>query len=653
MGTTINIGVLAHVDAGKTSLTERLLHTAGVIDEVGSVDSGDTQTDSLAVERRRGITVRAAVATFTMRGTKVNLIDTPGHADFIAEVERVLGVLDGVIVVVSAVEGVQPQTRLLMRTVAEMGVPALLFVNKVDRRGARCADLVAAISSALSPSVLRMCDVSDLGTPQVAVAPRSFAGTGFAAEAAEVLADVDPGFLQRYVDDQRPVSAAEYWHRVAKRTAVGAMYPVYFGSAVLGVGVGPLLDAVVDLIPASAGTPADDLRGTVFKVERRPTGEKVAYIRVDSGTLAARSPLELHRAGRMSVTARPSRVEVFDRGVCTVPANALPGDIGRVSGLAEARVGDRIGCDDGTRRGRPFAPPGMRTTVKSVDRAEAEALYAALQELTEEDPHINVCRAADGIQVSLYGEVQREVLEVLLAERYGLAVTFSPIEVVCLERPVGTGSALHEFIHRGRNHFWATVGVSVAAGAVGSGVHYQLAVGLGALPLSFYAAIEESVTSTLQQGIYGWEVVDIKVRLTHVGYDAPHSTAGDFRGVTPLVLMQALRRAGTQVLEPVDWFHVDCPIAHTSTVLSTLAAAGATPEAPVFTGDNCAIEGILPAASTQRIRQALPTLTQGEAAMASRPHAHRPTQGQPPRRPRTDANPLNPKEYLLHTTRRV
>src|SRR5216117_2754852 len=133
---TLNLGIVAHVDAGKTSLTERLLHSAGVIDEIGSVDDGSTQTDSLALERQRGITIKSAVASFVVDDTTINLIDTPGHPDFIAEVERALSVLDGVVLVISAVEGVQPQTRVLMRALRRLGMPALLFVNKVDRLGA-------------------------------------------------------------------------------------------------------------------------------------------------------------------------------------------------------------------------------------------------------------------------------------------------------------------------------------------------------------------------------------------------------------------------------------------------------------------------------------------------------------------------------------
>src|SRR5882757_8448311 len=151
---TVNLGILAHVDAGKTSLTERLLFAAGVIDAIGRVDDGSTQTDSLALERQRGITIKSAVASFAIGDVTVNLIDTPGHPDFIAEVDRALSVLDGAVLVISAVEGVQAQTRVLFRALRRLRIPTLLFVNKIDRRGADCARVVRNIADKLSPAIV-------------------------------------------------------------------------------------------------------------------------------------------------------------------------------------------------------------------------------------------------------------------------------------------------------------------------------------------------------------------------------------------------------------------------------------------------------------------------------------------------------------------
>src|SRR3954469_17884464 len=198
---TLNLGILAHVDAGKTTLTERLLYSAGAIDEIGSVDAGTTQTDSLALERERGITIRSAVAAFAIGDVDVNLIDTPGHPDFIAEVERVLSVLDGAVLVVSAVEGVQPQTPLLMRALQRLGVPTLIFVNKIDRGGANTERVVAQIAKRLTAAVVPLGAARNLGTRAATV--DSFEGTA-AASVVEVLAERDDTLLAAYVAGDTP-----------------------------------------------------------------------------------------------------------------------------------------------------------------------------------------------------------------------------------------------------------------------------------------------------------------------------------------------------------------------------------------------------------------------------------------------------------------
>ena len=202
---TLNLGILAHVDAGKTTLTERLLFAAGVIDEIGSVDDGSTQTDTLALERQRGITIKSAVVSFVIDdGVTVNLIDTPGHPDFIAEVERVLNVLDGAVLVISAVEGVQSQTRVLMRTLQRLRIPTLLFVNKIDRAGAGSDRNRQAIAEKLTLAIIAMGSVRDEGTKDARFTPYGTNDVAFTAELAELLADNDDALLTAIVDDPRP-----------------------------------------------------------------------------------------------------------------------------------------------------------------------------------------------------------------------------------------------------------------------------------------------------------------------------------------------------------------------------------------------------------------------------------------------------------------
>ena len=204
--TTLNLGILAHVDAGKTTLTERLLFAAGVIGLPGSVDAGTTQTDSLALERQRGITIKSAVASFHVGDVTVNLIDTPGHPDFIAEVERVLHVLDGAVLVISAVEGVQPQTRILMRSLQRLRIPALLFLNKIDRPGANPERVLREICVRLRLAITRMESVRAPGTHSADVTPLGADDLEFRFRLTELLAERDEGMLAEYVADEAGVA---------------------------------------------------------------------------------------------------------------------------------------------------------------------------------------------------------------------------------------------------------------------------------------------------------------------------------------------------------------------------------------------------------------------------------------------------------------
>lgn len=241
---TLNLGILAHVDAGKTSLTERLLHTAGVIDEIGSVDKGSTRTDSLALERQRGITIKSAVVSFAVDDTTVNLIDTPGHPDFIAEVERVLSVLDGAVLVVSAVEGVQAQTRVLMRTLRRLRIPTLVFVNKIDRGGARCGSVLRDIAEKLTPAVVAMGSVDAPGGRDARCAPYHRTDARFTDRLTELLADHDDALLAAYVENGAVLPYDRLRDELATQTGRSLVHPVYFGSAITGAGVDALIAGV-------------------------------------------------------------------------------------------------------------------------------------------------------------------------------------------------------------------------------------------------------------------------------------------------------------------------------------------------------------------------------------------------------------------------
>ncbi|WP_432009171.1 GTP-binding protein [Streptomyces bacillaris] len=663
---TLNLGILAHVDAGKTSLTERLLHTAGVVDTLGSVDDGSTRTDSLALERRRGITIKSAVVSFTLGTTTVNLIDTPGHPDFIAEVERVLGVLDGAVLVVSAVEGVQAQTRVLLRTLRRLRIPTLLFVNKTDRTGARYGSLLTSIAERLSPDTVAMGATRRLGTREAATAPFTAADPGFTAALTELLTRHDDELLAAYVDDPAALTHAQLLEALAGQTARCLVHPVFFGSAATGAGIDALVDGITGLLPAAPGDARAPARGTVFKVDRTPGGERTAYVRMVEGTVRTREVLRFRSPDGREGEGKVSAVGLFEDGG-EVPAPAVgAGRIARLKGLTGIRIGDSVGEARAEAGGRHFAPPTLETVVLPVRPEDRGALHVALGHLADQDPLIAVRRddIRREVSLSLYGEVQKEVIQATLADEFGVDVTFRTTTTICLERPVGTGSAA-EFIDTDPNPFLATVGLRVDPAPYGSGVEFRREVELGSMPYSLMRAVEETVHSTLSQGIHGWQVTDCVVTQTHSGYwprqshshgtfdKSMSSTAGDFRNLTPLVLMDALRRAGTRVYEPMHRFRLELPTDTFGALVPVLARLGAVPEPPEQRGTLCTVEGVVPAARVHELQQSLPGATRGEGALESAFDGHRPVTGPVPERPRTDHDPLHRKEYLLRTVRRV
>jgi ribosomal protection tetracycline resistance protein len=668
----LNLGIVAHVDAGKTSLTERLLYRGGVIDALGSVDAGSTQTDSLALERRRGITIKTAVASFPLGDVTVNLIDTPGHPDFIAEVERALRVLDGAILVISAVEGVQPQTRVLMRTLCRLRVPTLLFVNKIDRAGAREGDLLADLAARLTPDVVAVSTVHGLGTRGATAHPRGPGDAGLAARLVDVSGD--EALLASFVRDERSVPYGRLREALAERTRTARLYPVFFGSAVTGAGIDDLVAALPGLLPASAGSPEGPARGTVFKVERSPAGARVAYVRMFAGTLRVRDRVPLP-SGPAVVTG----IEAFDGGPAVRAAEVTAGQIAKVHGLHTARIGDPVGSHGRPRRHPPappapktvdpsgredgrlfvpsgpevvgasgrgdghlFAPPTLETVVVPRRGGDGRALRAALVELADQDPLIGL--RADG-SVLLYGEVQKEVIEATLAEEYGIAVVFRESTTIHVERPAGVGRA-GATIGEDGNPYQATLDLVVSPAPAGSGVSFGLDVPIEQVPIhvfrtgeAFRDALGQAVRQALAEGLYGWRVTDVRVDVPRTGFVSPATTAGDFRKLVPLVLAEALRAAGTVVCEPIHRFALDGPAGTLGPMLGALGRFGAIPETYDVRGASYAIDGLMPAARLRDLESALPGLSHGEGVLETTFDGYRPVPPPFPRRPRAEAAP--------------
>ena len=445
----VNIGILAHVDAGKTTLTERILFETGVITSVGSVDKGTTQTDTLELERARGITIQSAVVSFQLNTLKVNLIDTPGHADFVAEVERSLRVLDGVVLVVSSVEGVQPQTRRLARAIRAASLPMLIFVNKIDRLGARGEALLDDIRRKLKLRVVAMNAAIGIGDRAATVVQRDRESPTWRDPVIDLLAETNERVIEEFDrtggDLSNSFLAAELRAQVAARIIV----PVFFGSAITGVGVPELLAGIEEWLPAAEEAKDAPVAGTVFKITRRASGEKLVYVRLFAGSLAVRQRVVLRRHDAFGEMEQiEERITGIDRFASGTALSGGSGERGR----------NRRACTGSGQRASAIASvPTKRETGRSPvhfrrrhwkascarsNRARSRGCARRSINLRNRTRLFRCASATrkERYRVRLYGEVQKEVVMETLARDYGVDVTFGPSQTICIERPIGTGA---------------------------------------------------------------------------------------------------------------------------------------------------------------------------------------------------------------------
>ncbi|MDG4809341.1 TetM/TetW/TetO/TetS family tetracycline resistance ribosomal protection protein [Micromonospora sp. WMMD1120] len=636
----LNLGIVAHVDAGKTSLTERLLYEAGAVSRLGSVDAGTTRTDSMELERRRGITIRAAVTSITIGGLTVNLLDTPGHPDFIAEVERSLAVLDAAVLVVSSVEGVQPQTVAIWRALRRIGVPTVFFLNKVDRRGADVDRVVAQVAHRLGARPVVLATVVGQGTHDARVRT-----VGLDTEpVVEAVAEVDDAVAARWLADE-PVRVRDTRRAIRAAVRDGRLSPLACGSAITGAGVRQLCGLLADLLPRSPQRESA-LSGTVFAVDRDGQGRR-AWLRLWSGRLSVRDRVRLAGARPQTVT----QIAVVEPEGALVRQSVSAGQIAAVRGLS-ARIGQHVG-DPPRRHVYRFPPPTRQAVVEPVDPAQRLAMFAGLAELADEDPLVDLRldeQQAEAV-VRLHGEVQKEVLAALLQDRFGVRVRFSGTLTACIERVAGSGAAEERVRERG-NPYLAGLGLRIDAAPVGHGVEFRAGVEPGRLPPAFVAATEEGVRAALRQGRHGWPVTDCTVTMTasrywprqskpHQKFDKSISTvAADFRNLAPVVVAAALSRAGTRVCQPIERFEVNLPPYAVETVMAVLGRLGAVVDATALAGGYLEVSGTLPSARVPQVVAALPDLTGGEAVLTTSFDHYAPVTGEdPPTLPRRGPDP--------------
>ena len=621
----INLGILAHVDAGKTTLTESLLYTSGAIAELGSVDEGTTRTDTMNLERQRGITIQTAVTSFQWEDVKVNIIDTPGHMDFLAEVYRSLSVLDGAVLLVSAKDGIQAQTRILFHALQIMKIPTIFFINKIDQEGIDLPMVYREMKAKLSSEIIVKQKVGQ--HPHINVTDNDD------MEQWDAVIMGNDELLEKYMSG-KPFKMSELEQEENRRFQNGTLFPVYHGSAKNNLGIRQLIEVIASKFYSSTPEGQSELCGQVFKIEYSEKRRRFVYVRIYSGTLHLRDVIRISEKEKIKITEMciPSNGEI-------VPADhACPGEI-VILADDTLKLNDILGNEKllphKTWIDNPM--PLLRTTVEPQKPEQREALLNALAEIADTDPllHFDIDTVTHEIMLSFLGKVQLEVICSLLEEKYHVGVAMKEPSVIYLERPQKKASCtIH--IEVPPNPFWASIGLTVTPLPVGSGTQYKSEVSLGYLNQSFQNAVMEGVRYGMEQGLYGWGVTDCQICFDYGVYYSPVSTPADFRFLAPVVLEQALKKAGTQLLEPYLSFTLFAPQEYLSRAYNDAPKYCAIIESTRLEKDEVIFKGEIPARCIGEYRNDLNFYTNGRSVCITELKGYQETSGEPvfqPRRP--------------------
>ena len=598
----INIGILAHVDAGKTTLTESLLYTSGAILELGSVDKGTTRTDTMFLERQRGITIQAAVTSFNWNDYKINIVDTPGHTDFITEVYRSLSVLDGAILVISAKDGVQAQTRILFHALQKMNIPTIIFINKIDQYGINLNNIYQNIKEKLSNDIIVMQNVTL--TPEISIK------NIIDLDEWDPVISKNDKLLKKYIAGEK-LTIQELTQEEYRCVKKGSLFPIYHGSAKNNIGTQQLIEAISNLFCPEMNKNYSELCGRVFKIEYTDHKQRLVYLRLYSGTLHLRDTIVLSEKKKVKLTEIyiPSNGEMIQTEiVCSGDIFIIPNNTLRLNDI----IGNEKILPCNVWNDKPV--PMLRTRIEPIKIEEREKLLDALTEIADTDPLLRYCvdTITHEIVISFLGTVQLEVICSLLIEKYHINIRIEDPTVIYLEKPLQKADyTIH--IEVPPNPFWASIGLSITPLPIGSGIQYESKVSLGYLNQSFQNAVREGINYGLEQGLYGWEVTDCKICFEYGVYYSPVSTPSDFRFLAPIVLEQTLKKAGTQLLEPYLSFILFTPQGYLSRAYNDAQKHCAIIETSQSKNDEIIFTGHIPVRCINEYRNTLTLYTKGQA----------------------------------------
>ncbi len=603
-----NIGILAHVDAGKTTLTERLLYNCGAILKLGKVDDGTTTTDSMELEKKRGITIKSTTTSFYYKDCKINILDTPGHMDFIAEVERSFFVLDGAILVISAKEGIQSQTRVIFHMLKKLNIPTILFVNKLDRLGVDLNQLYDEIKELLTDDIAIMQKATLENNIEIKDIEEN--------ELYDIILNKDDDLLEKYISDVN-IDNDEYINSLIKQVHNCKIFPLFHGVSSLGIGIDQLLNGILKYLPCFKFNENDLFSGYIYKITRDEKLLKECYMKVLSGNIKVRECVKINNDPEKQIKIK--NLHSVENGKVYPKDEIAAGDVAVLYNTPELKIGDILG-DYG------FNPPNinfnkamLKTSVTPANKEDRPKLINALMDFSEEDPflHLNISNSLEEMTIDIFGKVQIEIVKDLLFERYGLNVSFGPLKTIYKERPNKISEGI---IHMGDfpNPYYGSIGLKIEPLPLGSGLIFNSEVSLGYLSPSFQNAVKESVINACKQGLYGWEVTDLKVTFYHGVYSSPVSTPSDFRHLTPYVLDQALRKCGTELLEPFLDFEIEVPAIYSSKAIFDIGQKRGIIDKMNFNDDVVFLNGKVPADTSMDYGNEIISYTEGKGVFYSK-----------------------------------
>lgn len=614
-----NIAFAAHVDAGKTTLTERLLFESGAIRTQGSVDRGTTKTDDLPVEKRRGISVRSALTSTVIRDVTVNIIDTPGHADFISQVERAFFAVDGIVVLVSAVDGVQTNTEIILDAVLRLNKPCIIFINKADRDTANTERVFSEIKDIF---------------PRAAMYSSVF----------ESLAERDEECFEAF-DSGIEISEEKLKQKVAQYTKSLDISPVFYGSAITGEGVSLLADAIVDFFPSPEENEGET-GGFIYAVNHDKANGRAAFARIYSGELSVRQQVYIDGSEyKISMIKKP----VF--GKMTDAQTLYSGEVGAIYGLSEAKTGDFIGRKDLV----PFAEKYteteqalMMTAVCATDGTDILKLKSALSELTAEEPVLDLIwePISKSLNIKVFGNIQTEVLKDIIFERFGISVSFGQMNVIYKETPTREGIGFDAYTMP--KPCWAILKFRITPLARGSGIVYRCSAPPNRLSYRYRKQVEESIKASIAQGPRGWEVTDAEIDLIDGEDHSIHTHPLDFTVATPLALADGFRNTGTTLLEPYIHARFTLQADCYGRLLSDIIRMRGEPGEPTRKKDTVFIEAEIPVATSLDYSASFASLTSGKGVMSAVFSGYR-VCPEPDGKtmPRRGVDPLDRSKYIL------